>query len=615
MQLGSWYLGNGQASFTLWAPLLKQAALHIVAPEEKLIPMKQDDRGYWHVTTAATPGTRYYFQHNGADDRPDPASYSQPDGVHEASELVEQDTFQWTDESWQGVPLEEMVIYELHVGTFTPKGTFEAMIDRLPDLKELGVNTIEIMPVAQFPGDRNWGYDGVFPFAVQNSYGGVEGLKKLVDACHKEGFAVVLDVVYNHLGPEGNYLWCLGTYFTDKYKTPWGSAINYDDAYSDGVREYFVQNVLYWFRYFHIDALRLDAVHAIYDFGAKHILQEIADATAQLSQQIGRKFYLIAESDLNDPRIIRSPEKGGYGMDAQWSDDFHHILHTLLTGEAHGYYEDYGKFHQFARIYEKGYIYAWDYSKFRKRYHGADPSDCPPKQFVVCSQNHDQVGNRMLGDRFSTLISFEAQKLAAVTILLSPYVPMLFMGEEYGEPNPFLYFVSHSDPGLVESVRKGRKEEFAAFHAEGEAPDPQSEATFQQSKLQWDKRHEGKHQTLWQFYQTLLKLRQEVPALTRAGADRTSYEVSGLDEEKVLRLRRWQGNKQVLCLMNFNQQPVQLTMTLPPGTWKKSLDSADTRWGGSGSTLPDVIPTDRSSTVPQQSLSFSPQSAVVYISE
>jgi maltooligosyltrehalose trehalohydrolase len=615
MQLGSWYLSNGQASFTLWAPLLKQAALHIVAPEEKLIPMEQDDRGYWHITTAATPGTRYFFQHNRADDRPDPASYSQPDGVHKASELVDQDTFQWTDESWQGVPLEEMVIYELHVGTFTPKGTFEAMIDRLPDLKELGVNTIEIMPVAQFPGDRNWGYDGVFPFAVQNSYGGVEGLKQLVDACHQEGFSVVLDVVYNHLGPEGNYLWCLGTYFTDKYKTPWGSAINYDDAHSDGVREYFVQNTLYWFRYFHIDALRLDAVHAIYDFGAKHILHEIADATAQLSQQMGRKFYLIAESDLNDPRIIRSPEKGGYGMDAQWSDDFHHILHTLLTGEVHGYYEDYGKFHQFARIYEKGYVYAWDYSKFRKRYHGADPSDCPPKQFVVCAQNHDQVGNRMLGDRFSTLISFEAQKLAAVTILLSPYVPMLFMGEEYGEPNPFLYFVSHSDPGLVESVRKGRKEEFAAFHAEGEAPDPQSEATFQQSKLQWDKRHEGKHQTLWQFYQALLKLRQEVPALTRAGADRTSYEVSGLDEEKVLRLRRWQGNSQVLCLMNFSQDPVQLTMTLPPGTWKKSLDSADTRWGGSGSTLPDVIPTDRTSPVPQQSFSFSPQSAVVYISE
>ncbi|GAB4384431.1 MAG: malto-oligosyltrehalose trehalohydrolase [Elainellaceae cyanobacterium] len=614
MQLGSWYLGNHQCRFTLWAPLKQQVELHLVAPEDKLIPMQQDEQGYWQVTTEAEPGTLYFYRYDDAD-HPDPASQFQPQGVHKASQVIDHNAFQWSDQQWQGIPLDEMVIYELHVGTFTPKGTFEAIIDRLPDLKELGVNTIEIMPVAQFPGDRNWGYDGVFPYAVQNSYGGVEGLKTLVNACHEAGVAVVLDVVYNHLGPEGNYLWALQTYFTDRYKTPWGSAINYDDAYSDGVREYFVQNALYWFRHFHMDGLRLDAVHAIYDFGAKHILQEIAEYTARLSQEVGRKFYLIAESDLNDPRIIRERSRGGYGLDAQWSDDFHHILHALLTSESHGYYEDFQKFVDLEKVYRDGFVYDWVYSKFRKRFHGSDAKDCPPQQFVVCSQNHDQVGNRMMGDRFSSLISFESQKLAAAAVLLSPYVPMLFMGEEYGEPSPFLYFVSHTDSGLVEAVRKGRKEEFAAFHAEGEAPDPQSEETFQQSKLQWEKRHEGKHKQLWQFYQTLLKMRKTMPALAKADGDRHHYEVSAVEDQKLLRLRRWQGDHQILCLMNFNQQPVQITMALPPGTWKKSLDSTDAIWGGEGSTLPDVIPTDRNSTVSQQQLSIRPQSVVVYSRE
>jgi maltooligosyltrehalose trehalohydrolase len=615
MQLGSWYLGDRQTQFTLWAPLKQEVSLHIVAPEDKRVPMQRDEQGYWQVTTEAEPGTRYFYQYDGDQEFPDPASYSQPEGVHKASEVVDQSAFGWTDQQWQGIPLEEMVIYELHVGTFTPEGTFTAIIDRLPDLKELGVNTIEIMPVAQFPGDRNWGYDGVFPYAVQNSYGGVDGLKQLVDACHEAGVAVVLDVVYNHMGPEGNYLWFMDTYFTDKYKTPWGSAINYDDAYSAGVREYFVQNALYWFEHLHIDALRLDAVHAIYDFGARHIMREVSEATAQLSGTIGRKFYLIAETDLNDPRIIRPISVGGYGIDAQWCDDFHHIIHVLLTGEQHGYYEDYGAFSQLAKAYEKSYITTWDYSPHRQRYHGEDPSDCPPKQFVICIQNHDQVGNRMLGDRFSSLISFEAKKLAAAAMLLSPFVPMLFMGEEYGEPNPFLYFVSHIDPALVEAVRKGRKQEFAAFHAEGEAPDPQSEDTFQQSKLQWHKRQEGQHKTLWQFYQALLKLRQTSAALAHAALDRQSYEVAAIEDQKLLRLRRWQGSSQVLCLMNFNQQPVEVSMALPPGTWKKALDSADTRWEGPGSTLPDVMPTERESTVPQQQLSIAPHSVVVYLSE
>lgn len=612
MQLGSWYLGNGQTSFVVWAPLKEQVDLHLIEPEDKLIPMQRDEQGYWQTTVAANPGTLYYYRYNGEPDFPDPASYSQPQGVHKVSEVVDQTAFNWTDRQWQGIPLAEMVIYELHVGTFTPEGTFEAIIPRLPDLLELGINAIEIMPVAQFPGDRNWGYDGVFPFAVQNSYGGVEGLKVLVDACHAVGIAVILDVVYNHLGPEGNYLWGLGTYFTDHYKTPWGSAINYDSAYSDGVREYFVENVLYWFRYFHIDALRLDAIHAIYDFGAKHVLQEMAEATAELGEQVGRKFYLIAESDLDDPRIIRSQDKGGYGIDAQWNDDFHHVLHTTLTGETHGYYEDFTDFKQLITAYQENFVYAWTYSRFRRRFFGNSAVDCAPNQFVIFSQNHDQVGNRMLGDRLCHMISFEAQKLAAAAVLLAPSIPMLFMGEEYGEPNPFLYFVSHSDPALVEGVRKGRKEEFAAFHDQGEAPDPQAEETFLKSKLQWQKRQEGQHQILWQFYKALLDLRKTHPAIAQASPDRKCFEATGLEQEKLIRLRRWQGNDQLLCFMNFNKETVQATMTLPPGTWKKSLDSTDTMWGGKGSALPDVLPIDRESIVPQQLLIMQPHSVVVY---
>ena len=468
MQLGSHYLGDPcdiceaarQCQFTLWAPLINQVALHIVAPTEQLIPLQCND-GYWQGTVEVEPGTLYFYQLDGNRDCPDPASQFQPQGVPGPSAVIDHSAFSWTDENWAGIPWVESVIYELHVGTFTAEGTFTAMIPRLPDLQALGINTIEIMPVAQLPGDRNWGYDGVFPYAVQNSYGGVEGFKQFIDACHAQGIAVILDVVYNHLGPEGNYLWGLGTYFTEKYKTPWGSAVNYDGAYSDGVRHYFVQNVLYWLDTFHIDGLRLDAIHAIYDFGAKHILQEMMEATALLSEQ-QRPRYLIAESDLNDPRILRPTSGGGYGMDAQWNDDFHHILHVLLTGEQDGYYENYetgvSGLEQLAKAYRENFIHTWNYSRHRQRQHGNRATDCSPSQFVVFAQNHDQVGNRMNGDRFSHLLSFEAQKLAAAATLLSPSVPMLFMGEEYGETAPFsLFSLVTLIRSLVEAVRAGRK--------------------------------------------------------------------------------------------------------------------------------------------------------------
>jgi maltooligosyltrehalose trehalohydrolase len=617
MRIGAHYLGENRCEFRVWAPNAEAVALEIVSPEKRLLPMQQQGE-YWHLTANdIQPGTLYFYQLNNGESRPDPASNLQPLGVHGPSQVVDPN-FSWNDSNWSGVPLENMIIYELHVGTFTSEGTFEAIIPRLKDLQELGVNAIEIMPIAQFPGDqaaegkevasnvstayRNWGYDGVYPFSVQISYGGPEGLKRLVEACHQQGIAIILDVVYNHFGPEGNYTNLFGPYFTDTYRTPWGSAMNFDDAHSPEVRNFFIQNALSWLRDYHIDALRLDAIHAIYDLGAKHFLAELAENVAALSQQQGRKFYLIAESDLNDSRVIREAELGGYGMDAQWSDDFHHALHTLLTGEQIGYYQDYGKCEDLAKAYSETFVYDWRYSAERKRFHGNSVKDRDPAQFVVCIQNHDQIGNRMLGERLTHLVSFEALKLAAGAVLLSPYIPLLFMGEEYGEEAPFIYFVSHGDPDLIRAVRQGRKQEFAAFHAQGEPPDPESPETFLKSKLNWEKRKEGKHQVLWLFYQHLIQLRNQIPALVKR--DRQSMEVGCHAAEKILWWRRWSEQNQVLCFMNFNQHNVTFTPQLITDNTRKILDSADEKWMGSGSLLPEKLTSTQQLTLRESSFAL-----------
>jgi maltooligosyltrehalose trehalohydrolase len=411
-----------------------------------------------------------------------------------------------------------------------------------------------------------------------------------------------LDVVYNHFGPEGNYMSHFGPYFTETYRTPWGSAMNFDDAHSHNVRNFFIQNALYWLRDYHIDGLRLDAVHAIYDLGAKHFLEELAENVADLGEQQGRKLYLIAESDLNDPQVVRPVESGGYGIDAQWSDDFHHALHALLTGEQTGYYSDFGKCEHLAKAYQDTFVYDWKYSPHRQRFHGNSAGDRPFNQFVICIQNHDQVGNRMLGERLSHLVSFEAQKLAAGALLLSPYIPLLFMGEEYGEDAPFIYFVSHSDPDLIRAVRQGRKQEFAAFHAQGEPPDPESTETFLKSKLNWEKRKEGKHQALWSLYQHLISLRNTIGALVKR--ERQNMEVGFLEAEKIVWWRRWTEDNQILCLMNFNEKEATFTPNFPVNDGRKILDSADEKWQGSGSLLPEKLSNAQELTLRSQSFAL-----------
>ncbi|MBM4330096.1 MAG: malto-oligosyltrehalose trehalohydrolase [Deltaproteobacteria bacterium] len=576
--LGATYLGEGRCQFCVWAPQVQRVEVRIVSPEERIISLDQG-KGY-HQASAdkIEPGSLYFYRLDGQKERPDPASRFQPQDVHGPSQVIDPD-FPWEDKTWLGLSLQEYILYELHVGTFTPEGTFEAIIPYLAELKDLGITAVELMPVAKFPGNRNWGYDGVYPFAVQNSYGGPAGLKTLVNACHQQGLAVVLDVVYNHLGPEGNYLLDFGPYFTDRYHTPWGQALNFDGPYSDEVRRFFVENALYWMREYHIDALRLDALHAIFDSSAQPFLQDLATLVHLEGERMERKVYLFAESDRNDSRFIQHSDRGGYGLDAHWNDDFHHALHTLLTGERAGYYLDFGSLQDLAKAYEDGFIYSGQYSPYRKRRHGSPSHDLPAYRFVVFAQNHDQIGNRMLGERLSQLVPLEALKLAAGVVLLSPFIPLLFMGEEYGETSPFLYFISHTDPELVEAVRRGRREEFSAFSWQGELADPQDENTFFRCKLKRELQNQGHHQMLKKFYRELLRLRKTLSPL--AFLNKEQMEVLRFNEEKILLLRRWKEEEEVFMVFNFNDGAVKVDLPVPAGHWQNQFDSQEEQWYGS----------------------------------
>ncbi len=584
MVLGAHYEGSGRCAFTVWAPMPDTMTLKIVSPAERLVPMTRVERGYWRAEAEnAFPGTQYVYQLDGEKERPDPSSRFQPEGVHGPSEVVDHSAFSWDDLGWTGLALADYIIYELHIGTFTDEGTFDSVIPHLGYLLDLGVNVIELMPVAQFPGTRNWGYDGVFPFAVQNSYGGPEGLKRLVNAAHQKGIAVALDVVYNHLGPEGNYLWDYGRYFTDSYKTPWGDAINFDGPYSDEVRHYFIENALHWITDYHIDTLRIDAIHGIFDFSAKHFLQELTEAVRHRAEHLGRRVYIIPESDLNDVRLLNPKDQGGYGVDAQWNDDFHHALHALLTGEQSGYYQDFGKIKHLEKAIREGFVYSGEYSRYRKHRHGNSSKGRPAHQFIVFSQNHDQVGNRMKGERLSTLVSFERLKLAAGAVILSPYIPLLFMGEEYGETAPFQYFVSHIDQALADAVRRGRRDEFSRIGREGDIPDPLSETTFRSSKIRLVHRSQNGHRILLKFYQTLIHLRKDIPVLRTPTKD--NIEVSCFEAGRTLFERRWLGNDEVFCLFNFSDREEEISLTLPNGKWSKVLDSSEKVWGGKGAAV------------------------------
>jgi maltooligosyltrehalose trehalohydrolase len=606
--LGAVLSKDGRCGFRLWAPLHKKVQLHILAPQDCLVSMQRKQLGYHTASVEGLrPGTRYKYRLEDGKEFPDPVSRYQPEGVHGPSEVVDPD-FSWNDNRWFGLPIENYIIYELHVGTFTAEGTFEAVIPHLDQLSDIGVTAIEIMPVAQFPGNRNWGYDGVYPFAVQNSYGGPTGLKKLVDACHARGLAAILDVVYNHVGPEGNYLSQFAHYFTDRYRTPWGQALNFDDAYSDEVRHFFISNALEWITDFHFDALRLDAVHAILDHSALNFLEELGDAVHGQGTFLNRRVYVIAESALNDTRVIRPSELGGYGLDAQWNDDFHHSLHTLLTSEREGYYVDFGDFQHMAQAFSEGFVYSGRYSVTRGRRHGNSSRGIPPVKFVVFAQNHDQIGNRMMGDRLGQLVPFDTIKLAAAVVLLSPFVPLLFMGDEYGEEAPFQYFVSHSDHGLIEAVRKGRQEEFAAFKWKGEPPDPQDERTFQTSKLNHSLKDKPRHQTLLQFHKEIIALRTSVPALYCLSKDK--MDVISLEEDHVLAVRRWNGESETLAVFNFNDREARLLQNIPYGVWRKRLDSSDSRWAGNGATAPDLLDATR-----VRSFTVQPHGVVVFEKE
>jgi maltooligosyltrehalose trehalohydrolase len=547
--------------------------------------MTKDHWGYHRVLVSDIEShSHYVYRLDDSQEYPDPASRFQPDGVHGPSEIVDLAAFNWTDADWRAPNLDESIFYELHIGTYSEEGSLDGLCAHLPGLADLGVTTIELMPTAQFPGSRNWGYDGVYPFAVQNSYGGPVALQRFVNTAHTYGLAVALDVVYNHLGPEGNYLSQFGPYFTDRYRTPWGQAINFDGPESGPVRRFFIENALYWFKQYHIDILRLDAIHGIYDFGAFHFLAELENQVQLAGKQLGRDLRLVAESDLNDARILLPCEKGGYGLPAQWSDDFHHSLHTLLTRETAGYYSDFGSVGHLASVLREGWFYCGQYSQFRRRQHGNSPRGISHSHFVVCSQNHDQVGNRARGERLSMLVNFEAQKLAAGVTLLSPFVPLLFMGEEYGESSPFQYFTSHGDKDLVEAVRCGRREESAGFGWDNEIPDPQDETTFANSRLHHSLRERDPHRALRLLYQELIRFRRT----NHLGSD-ADLKVTESESLHILIVLRGSPDSRLLMIFNFGTGNIALDSGMPPGRWTMELNSADSRWLGPGNLFPGTV--------------------------
>jgi len=575
-------LQEGMATFRVWAPNCRSVEVVIEGRKPEALTGRED--GVFERSLAGVgAATRYQYRLDGERYRPDPVSRFQPEGVHGPSAVVDPSRFPWTDQGFRGHSLTDLVFYELHVGTFTAGGTFEAVIPHLPSLVDLGITAIEIMPIAEFPGSRNWGYDGTHLYAPQSTYGGPRGLRRLVDAAHGQGLSVFLDVVYNHLGPEGNYLGEFGPYFTDRYKTPWGSAINFDGPDAEGVRRHFVDNARYWVREFHVDGLRLDAIHSIFDATPVHILTELADAAREEGQALDRPVHIAAESHDNDRKIVLPPAQGGLGLDSIWSDDFHHTVHAALTGEKSGYYCDFAGGRGLARAIAEGFAFQGEPSEYFARPRGTPSADLPGERFTIALQNHDQVGNRAVGDRLSTIVPFAAVKVAAALLFSAPALPLLFMGEEYGETSPFQYFTSHLDPALVEAVRKGRTEEFKSFGWEGAVPDPSEPATFLRSRLNHSLAGAPRHRELREYYRRWMALRRSHPALGAGGKDRARAELDATGSVLTL-VRQGPGAAGARLVANLTNAPRPFAP--PSADWRVLLDSEDARFAGSATTRP-----------------------------
>ncbi len=590
LRFGASIRGGDSVEFRVWAPNLTNLAVRVMGEtageHPRTIPMKQSSDSEFTATVSQVgEGADYFYLLDGERERPDPVSRWQPGGVHDPSRVVDPASFPWSDQGWSGIPLQDFIIYELHTGTFTREGTFESVIPRLPYLRDLGITAIEIMPVAEVPGTRNWGYDGASLYAPQSSYGGPTGLKKLVDACHQHGLAVVLDVVYNHLGPEGNYLPEFAPCFTDTHHTPWGKAINSDGPESDGVRRFIIDNALYWLTEYHVDALRLDAIHGIYDFGARHILDELSQAFQDQARSLQRQAWLIAESDLDDVRVLNPRSAGGYALDAQWHDDFHHALYALLTGQREGFLMDFGAIADLSKSITDGFVFDWKYSRYRRRHYGSSSKDRPGEQLVGFIQNHDQIANTGRGKRLSTLVSAGQQKLAAVLTLCSPFLPLLFMGEEYGETAPFLYFTSFDDSGLAAAVREGRKKEMGSHYSESEFADPQAPGTFERCKLDWSKTAVSPHAEILRLYRDLISLRQQHPALANCRKDLTRIQFD--EQAKWLVMKRSDpSGSEALLVCNFSSEARSIPATGGAHPARLALWTGDGIYGGGKGSPP-----------------------------
>lgn len=602
--LGASLQSDGRCIFRVWAHNAQTVELHLLK-SDSYVAMDRDEKGYFTCTVAGiSAGDTYLYRIDGEKERPDPASQYQPEGVHGASALVNHHAFQWSDDDFTPANLQNTVMYQLHVGTYSDAGTFAGVAADLPRLKELGINCIQLLPIAEFPGARNWGYDGVSLYAAHHAYGGVDGLKHLVNEAHQYGIAVMVDLVYNHLGPEGNYLWDYAPYFTDKYRGGWGDVPNFDGVHGDEVERFFIENAIYWLDKCHIDGMRLDATHGYFDFAAIPFLNRLVQEVQEWAAVHNRRVHVIAENDTSDRKAVLPRQVNGVGLDGQWLDDFHHTIHTLLTGEDKGYYADFIKFEHLIKCLREGFVRSDDYSVSRGRRVGTYSGDIPADKFVIATQNHDQIGNRMLGERLHHLTDFDSAKLVAGLLFTAPYVPMVFMGEEYADPAPFLFFTSYGDEQLIEAVREGRKEEFSYFEWEQDPPDPNAQETFLQCKLSQNLRNDAHHAKLYELYKDMIALRQSAPALRYP--QRHGTRVIADEEQHAFWLLRSYDDTTFAAVFNFNLTE-SATLVVPDGNWRKVLASDDEAYSTSEQhyNYPDILVAD-------DTIELAPKHFVIY---